>query len=362
MEEGTKGIVQVPSSSISLMHAAYRTILPQVRRELAYWGEQAEQIPDKELRTQALASMGTKGFHCQGGSIYALLAGAEWKQAVRFVVAYQTISDYLDNLCDRSTSLDPADFRQLHTSMQDALAPGSHSGNYYSMRKEQDDGGYLRALVATCQNVIERIAASNDFKHYAMRLNRLYCDLQVYKHVKKEDRLPLLKEWYSKEAEDATLFWQEFAAASGSTLGIFCLVSYALGGRADARLNRQIHETYFPYVQGLHILLDYFIDQHEDTVEGDLNFCHYYKNEQTLQERIQMFIEKALIEVEKLDDSRFHNLVVKGLLGLYLSDPKVKKLKGQGEMKRAWLASGGPDSRFFYWNARVYYAFSRKMR
>ena len=32
----------------------------------------------------------------------ALLANEKYKEAIRFTVAYQTISDYLDNLCDRT--------------------------------------------------------------------------------------------------------------------------------------------------------------------------------------------------------------------------------------------------------------------
>ena len=51
----------------------------------------------------------------------ALMANEQYREAIRFIVAYQTISDYLDNLCDRSTSLDPKDFSALHEAMKDAL-------------------------------------------------------------------------------------------------------------------------------------------------------------------------------------------------------------------------------------------------
>ena len=65
-------------------------------------------IPNPELRKQALASIEHKTFHCEGGAIMALMANEHYQEAIRFIVAYQTISDYLDNLCDRSTSQDPA--------------------------------------------------------------------------------------------------------------------------------------------------------------------------------------------------------------------------------------------------------------
>src|SRR5664280_798366 len=91
---------------------------PCVHAHLRHWTERARAIPSPELRTQALASIADKTFHCEGGGIYGLLAGQRYREAVRFIVAYQTISDYLDNLCDRSTSLDPDDFRALHASMR----------------------------------------------------------------------------------------------------------------------------------------------------------------------------------------------------------------------------------------------------
>lgn len=116
----------------------------------------ANSIPDQELKKQALASIEHKTFHCEGGSILALLSGEHIGEAVKFIVAYQTISDYLDNLCDRSTSLDPKDFAALHESMIDALTVGAPFRPYYRFRNEQEDGGYLRELVGTCQSVLQK--------------------------------------------------------------------------------------------------------------------------------------------------------------------------------------------------------------
>src|SRR5699024_9799328 len=95
---------KVPRTVLGLMGNVYRRIFPAVDRELACWTKRAREIPNEELRKQALASIESKRFHCQGGGVYALLANFHWQKAVRFIVAYQTISDYLDNLCDRSTS------------------------------------------------------------------------------------------------------------------------------------------------------------------------------------------------------------------------------------------------------------------
>lgn len=103
---------------------------------------------------------------------------------IPLIVAYQTISDYLDNLCDRSTSLDPADFRLLHQSMLDAIDPNAEPGNYYALRSEQNDGGYLYRLVRKCQEMISLLPGYSAAAAEIRELAVLYTDLQVYKHIR----------------------------------------------------------------------------------------------------------------------------------------------------------------------------------
>ncbi|WP_186575868.1 tetraprenyl-beta-curcumene synthase family protein [Aquibacillus kalidii] len=343
------------------MSSVYRKIFPQVKRELSYWKGRAESIPNEEFRKQALASIEAKKFHCQGGGVYSILAGDSWQKAITFIVAYQTISDYLDNLCDRSTSLDPTDFRMLHQSMEDALTPGKDIQPYYKYRDEQNDGGYLADLVRTCQNCIRDLPGYHHIKPYLLQLESLYGDLQVHKHVKKEERIPRLEKWFSEFQERwPTLSWYEFSASSGSTLGIFCLVSYAMGLTMTESLAKSIYNSYFPYMQGLHILLDYYIDQEEDLLEGDLNFCNYYEDISHLKNRLLYFIKETNRSIQLLPHKHFHEMVHHGLVGLYLADPKVKSLNSGKEVTRTLIQGSGPKSKFFHLNVRVYNKLKRK--
>lgn len=323
---------------------------------LSTWEASAEQIPNAELRKQALDSIEDKTFHCEGGAIYSLLSQNYWKEAVQFIVAYQTISDYLDNLCDRSTSLDPNDFQCLHQAMQDALTPEAQLKDYYAFREEKDDGGYLASLVQTCQHTLRSLPNYNQLKPYTKELCALYSDLQVHKHVTLEEREPRLKEWftlYSNRWND--LSWYEFSACTGSTLGIYCLVSYGFGQTLTDEQIQNIYEGYFPYMQGLHILLDYFIDQEEDLVEGDLNFCNYYDHEDHMKQRFRYFIEQTQAHVQSLPHASFHQMVQKGLVGLYLADRKVESIKGANEVVKELLNVSGMKAKFFYMNTKLYH-------
>ncbi|MBU8879833.1 tetraprenyl-beta-curcumene synthase family protein [Bacillus sp. FJAT-29790] len=347
--------MSVPSMPISLMSNVYRKILPAVHRELAYWKMRAEAIPDQELRKQALASIQHKTFHCEGGAIMALMAKEKYSEAIKFIVAYQTISDYLDNLCDRSTSLDPDDFAALHESMADALTIDAVPKNYYRFRMEQDDGNYLTDLAATCRNVLSEMGDYGEIKGYLLELCRYYCDLQIHKHVKVEERVPRLQDWFQEYKEQIPeMEWYEFSACSGSTLGIFCLISYAMRDDFKKGYAEKIRNGYFPYIQGLHILLDYLIDQEEDRAGGDLNFCFYYENEEKLFDRLKHFVSEADKHTERLPHRRFHQLINRGLLGIYLSDEKVRKQKNVRKLAKSMIKTGGMISFFFYMNGRAY--------
>ncbi len=347
--------MSVPSHPLTFMMRVYRSVFPLVHKQLAYWKERAEQIPNPELRKQALASIEGKTFHCEGGAVYALLSEHDIEKCIEFIVAYQTISDYLDNLCDRSTSQDPDDFTALHESMSHALSLHSEEVNYYRHRSEQEDGGYLNELVATCQKVLRSVNHYEEISPFLLELGKYYCELQVHKHVTISERIPRLTKWFQTyEHSLPAMEWYEFSACAGSTLGIFCLVAYAFQEDFDKKKASMIRKSYFPFIQGLHILLDYFIDQEEDKQGGDLNFCFYYPHETNLLERLRYFLKESKKGLNDLPDAAFHKLVQQGMVGVYLSDSKIYKQKSVRKIAKRLIKECGMMGHFFYLNGRAY--------
>jgi tetraprenyl-beta-curcumene synthase len=166
--------------------------------------------------------------------------------------------------------------------------------DYYRFREDQDDGGYLQDLVLTCQEVLKNVPHYSLIRESLLELADYYCALQVHKHVVKEERIDRLENWFGTYKKSLPkMEWYEFSACSGSTLGIFCLVAYAFQDFMDTNHVNKIRNSYFPYIQGLHILLDYFIDQEEDLEGGDLNFCTYYADEESMLERLYHFLCEA---------------------------------------------------------------------
>lgn len=344
----TKKAHRYPRGPLTLMTIVYRHILPGVKQELGHWVEAARRIPDPELRKQALASIYSKKFHCQGGAVYAAANLPQKERLISLIVAFQTISDYLDNLCDRSTSLDPADFRRLHQSMLDAVTPELEPADYYAFRNERDDGGYLRWLVETCRNQISQLPSYHHFAGEIRRLVSLYVDLQVYKHIRHDLREDSLIRWWEANGKGyPEIWWNEFAAATGSTLGMFMLFLASSEPDADPATAAVIAQAYFPYVCALHIQLDYLIDQAEDREGGDLNFCFYYGSGEETVRRMDFIAAEARKAISRLKAPRFHRMIIEGLIALYLSDPKVA---GQPDVRnaRSKLLFRSPMMRVFF--------------
>jgi Protein of unknown function (DUF2600). len=338
-----------------LLISEYLTkVFPKVEQELIRWTYFAEKIPETPLRQQALASIASKRFHAQGGSVYCLYPTVKDPEGIlRFIVAFQTISDYLDNLCDRAGVEDQTAFHQLHLAMLDAVTPEGDLNDYYLYFPYQNDLGYLNLLVAECRTQIGKLRSNPLILNYLRQRVQLYTHLQAFKHMQVPLREPYLSAW-AKTYRDLfpQLSWWEFSAASGSTLEIFLLTAAALDPSLTAAEVVAIDQVYFPYVQGLHILLDYYIDTQEDRRTGDLNFVQYYQNRQQCLTRLQFFIEQSLKNCAILSFAKFHRTVIRGMLAMYLSDAKALTAANQF-ITKSLLKQGGPVTFFYYYCCRL---------
>lgn len=305
---------------------AYLRLLPAVRRELRHWAETAAGLPPP-LRELAEASLRKKEFHCLGGAVYALYPGAKKPAVLRAVTALQTISDYLDNLCDRAHVSDERAFRTLHLSLMDAVALRGPLHDYYADYPWREKA-YLPGLVKACRAALQALPYYEHYYETVRLLAEWYCELQVLKHAPQREQL--LRQWTVRSFPD-TLPWQEWAAASGSTLGIF--FCFALSSCPPQLPGQAVLRVYFPWLQGLHILLDYLIDQSEDRQHGDLNFTFFYPTREALAASLARLALESRRRAQSLPHAYFHLTVIDGLVALYGSDPKAAQ-QGQHDIFR----------------------------
>lgn len=362
-----KSLVHTPFARWHMIARLVGVVLPAVERELSGWKGSLQVSPSPFLKKQALQSIKSKRFHCQGGAAYTLPGKTVNRELLSFIVAYQTISDYLDNLCDRlpqcshqADSCREQAYRQLHKTLEHALA-GEEYGkikgeekDYYRYYPHQDDGGYLQRLVRQCRQSLAGLANYKMVQDKVNYLAGLYCDLQSLKHLSLEHREQALQDWFRQHRQPfSQLYWHEFAAAAGSTLGIFALLAAIRGENFGTEDFSNLFQLYFPWICGLHIMLDYFIDQDEDRREGDLNFVFFYENKEHCLERMELFIRETLQRSEGVANPLFHRTIVSGLLALYLSDPKIKEQGLETAARRLLGATGERDTFTLFHTCRL---------
>mgnify|MGYP001007958762 CR=1 FL=1 len=343
----------LPLTNFSLLQKYIRKIFPLVDKELANWRRYAEIHSCPLLKTQALASIEAKRFHCLGGSIYCLYPRVAINNFVRLVVALQTISDYLDNLCDRAGVVDETAFRQLHLAMTESLDPETKISDYYVSYPIKNDGGYLRNLVNTCRQALLTLPSYKVVKPLVLTSASLYSELQTYKHLDKNVRETKMLSWINQHlpAYPQITPW-EFAAATGSTLCIFTLCAAASDPQLTERQAQAIYDAYFPWINGLHILLDYFIDMVEDTTHNDLNFVAYYPDDSTIAARLNFFHHQSLAMAKQIPYDYFTVTVIHGLVALYLSDNKAQAPRERA-IARTILDSAGNYTKLLYYICRA---------
>ncbi len=343
-----------PKDRVILFPYVFR-VLPMVEKELKKWRKKAAAIPSRELREQAENSLRDKRFHCQGGSFFALYpfsgTALPGKEMVVFIVALQTISDYLDNLCDRyhepgmedvmGNGMEEEAFTMLHRAMRAAVDDSVAIEDWYRYCR-QGEADYLNSLIKCCRQSISHFPGYRDVRDSIIQLVSLYSNLQVNKHLPESRREKRLTQWLAGEY-DYGISWWELAAATGSTLGVFALAAVAADGKVSIREKEKLTESYFPWICGLHILLDYYIDLDEDREHGDLNFVSYYQTPREIADRLSYFLKKSLQKAAELPRPRFHATVIKGLPALYLSDPKGMAAQGK-DISGHLLRQGGKET------------------
>ena len=297
-------------------------VVPQAAGELNGLKRLAQRIPNAELRREAIASITHKDFHVHGGCILAtFLPSALARHYVRLVSVFETAVDYLDNLCDRAGSFDESDFRALHEALFDAVTPGAPLRPYFQKRA-RDDGGYLAELVTRSQQQFAAIPTYKSVAPYVRDVTERYCELQALKHLAPGEREERCKETFGAIA--AGMQWWEGAAACGSTMPTFALVYAAMRGYGAAQ-TRKLYDAYFPHISAFHILLDYFIDQAEDSAHEELNFVACYPSREAARDGIAHIGRNALEGALGIEDGRSHAFAVRAMCTFYCSRAKVRE-------------------------------------
>jgi tetraprenyl-beta-curcumene synthase len=300
-------------------------VFPRVCAHIARWERLAARIPDPELRGLALRALREKRTNIEGACAFAALAPrARRAQVTLALSSFQAAYNLLDMLGEQPSADPVADGRRLHEALPYALDTTRRGLDWYEHHPKRDDAGYLDRLLQECRRALTGLPRYELTVPLARAAAERIVAFQSLNLSEAQGDHTALQQWAQNATPaDSGLQWWETAAAAGSSLVVYALIAAAAHPDLDAHDARALERAYFPWIGGLHSLLDNLIDKHEDEAAGHRSLVEYYGPERAAQ-RMRWLAERAFAAARDLPQANGHTVILVGMVGSYLSAPQVR--------------------------------------
>jgi tetraprenyl-beta-curcumene synthase len=315
--------------------------LPAVAREVRVWRSLAQAIPDAALRQDALSSLARKRGHTDGAALFWTIPAVDSRDLLRLLVAYEVLWDFLDSVNEHGASAGQRNGRQLHLALIEALDPVRPISDYYLHHPWREDGSYLRALVEVCREACSRLPSYERIRASVIQEATRAQVLAINHDLDAGCRDRTLRDWATHEfpvGHEAT--WFELTGAASASLTVHVLL--ALGAEetcTEAQLARA-RDAYFPWISAATTMLDSYVDQLEDAVNGDHSYVAHYPSPELAAERISWLLRRSIGEARSLADPEHHVLIVACMAAMYLSKDSARDASLRTGAKRFVRAGG----------------------
>lgn len=294
--------------------------LPAVAREVRAWRSIATAIPDGPIRQDALSSLANKRGHTDGAALFCILTRSREPALLRLLVAYEIMWDFLDSVNERGAARGQVNGKQLHLALVDGLDPDRPVSDYYRHHPWRNDGGYLNALVQTCREACALLPSYEIVRPLLIGEAWRAQVLAINHELDPERREQALRRWSRQEWPDGhDASWYELTGAASASLTIHALLALAAEPHVSPTSLTCVHRAYSPWISAATTMLDSYVDQIEDAINGDHSYVAHYPTADIATRRISSLISRSIQEATNLPDSRQHILIVACMTAMYLS-------------------------------------------
>jgi tetraprenyl-beta-curcumene synthase len=311
-----------------LLAAASRQLLWGLRAaslEMGAWQERALSIPDTPIREDALVSIERKRGHADGAALFWILPRRRDPNLLRLLVRYQIIWDFLDCVNERAADQGTVNGRQLHLALIEALDPGVPMSDYYRYHPWRGDGGYLRALVQSCRDACAVLPSYGRVRPLVVREARRAQVLALNHDVDGDARDNALRQWAAQEfTDEQPLSWFELSSAASASLTIHAFLALAAQPACTDADVRRTCTAYFPWISSAATMLDSFVDQAEDEVNGDHRYVAHYASKALARERVGRLVGRSIVEARRLRNGHRHEVIAACMVAMYLSKDSAR--------------------------------------
>lgn len=286
---------------------------------------------------------------CIGTDFGILYPGANSENTINFIASFHAIDLYVYSLCTSFRKKDEFLFGTLYNSLRDAVDPKRKISVEQTVCLQKGDVQNITRLIEQCRIHIEMLPSYGVVIGQLKKFIQMYSAFRIYSLLDKDTREKKIETWAERyHDENVGISRWEMSAASNSTLLILVLFACAHDPHLTGEEVDNICSSYFPWICGLQVLLHDFVNASEDLQQGKPNLTCYYKNLKMCEERISVFIERALESCNSLKYPHFHRTLVKGIIAIYLSTPKA--FHGMNRLVSLSLVKKGGTNTNMYYN------------
>jgi tetraprenyl-beta-curcumene synthase len=326
----------------ALAAAALRELLwglRSVSHELSAWQRMARAIPDAPIREDALGALVRKRTHVDGAALFSILPRRRNPRLLGLLVAYEIVLDFLDNVNERERC--PANGRQLHLALVEALNPGGDISDHYRHHLCRDDGGYLRALVEACREGCVRLPGYRQVRALLLREATRALVLGINHDVAPLARDAQLRRWAQRECRDyGDASWYELSGAASASLTVHALLALAAEAVRGEHEIAAVHAAYFPWLSATSTMLDSYVDRAEDAAIGDHAYIEHYPTDEAGLRRVGELVGRSVWEARNLRNGHRHAVIAAAMVAMYLSKDSARA-PAMRESTRGLVCAGG---------------------
>jgi tetraprenyl-beta-curcumene synthase len=289
------------------------------------WELRARSIPDAELRENALSSIARKRGHTDGAALFWILPRRRDLNLLRLLVAYEIIWDYLDCVNESGACEGTANGRQLHLALIEALDPGTPMSDYYRYHPWHEDGGYLVALVQACRRSCAALPSYGRVRPLAIREARRAQVLALNHDTNPLGRDTALRAWAASEfSGERRLSWFELSGAASASLTVHAFLALAAQPHCTEADVSRTCAAYFPWLSAATTMLDSYVDQAEDQLNGDHRYIDHYSSATLAGERVKALVSRSAMEARRLSNGHRHAVIAASMVAMYLSKDSAR--------------------------------------
>lgn len=315
--------------------------VPIIDKKISEYTNYTKRIRKSSIKAYATEALSCTKFSSAVASVCTLYPNVNSELATEVMFSFQSIVNYLKNICEHSSVSTEPFLRLIFSSLKDAVNIRADSyEKYFTFYPSKDDNGYLSLLVEKCRQKVQLLPSFNIIRDSIVTYLALFIDLQITKYSAddsvKEINLLSWSDAHKQKYPDISNW--EFCMSIDSTLCIELLLTLGTDPDLSEQTTDCLNNVFFPWICGVQKILEGYLNYNDDLTFGKINYLFYYSNLKEYEDRISFFIQKAT-SIDSCN-TNYHKSILKILLSIYITQPQASEGMNKITSKALFCAGG----------------------